>query len=153
MIRLVNVESLFTFMWIWSFKEKTRVQVKVTYFFCHWPMPPGVMVWSDPGSRGWRFLTEEKRRKVQCTTCSGFRKQGFKPSAYNHIIGSGARKVNWTNLIFMCKPLAEVLRLPVSLQQIPVCIHGLVFFIGNRILMPYNVSLNTGFHVKTNTDC
>lgn len=35
----------------------------------------------------------------------------------------------------------------------PFFIQGLVFSIGNGILIPYNVSLNTGFHVKTNTDC
>lgn len=96
------------------------MELKVTYFLPMAYAPQGECLKGHTAPEASVFLTEEHRKKVHCTTCSRIRKQGFKPSAYNHIIGSRERKVNWTNFIFMCKPFAEVLRLPVSLYQIPI---------------------------------
>lgn len=63
----------------------------------------------------------------------------------------------------MYKPAAAVMGRPFSLSlSLAVLLffsfffftnQAFVFFTGNRALIPYNVSLDFGFPVKTNTDC
>lgn len=69
------------------------------------------------------------------------------------IIAGGACKVNWANLIFMVEPIATVMRSSFSLHQTPIHVLWLVFFTGNRTLIPHSISVVIGLLVKTNSDC